>query len=76
MSLALAKSAMKTAMLAMANNEDDEQAADAAIDTFLDELVTLISSGQLTIPIGGVVVVGSAATQNNPAPIIVDNSLS
>lgn len=74
MSLSSEKAALKTAMIALRAVEDEDY--EDAIDDVLDAWETWISSAQLTIPIGGVVVVGSATTQNNTAPIVVDNSLS
>ena len=76
MSLSLSKVAMKTALLSMAENSDDAQAVDAALDTFLSALETWISSSKLTIPTGVIVVTGTAASQTNPNPIVVDNALS
>ena len=67
---------MKTALLAMAENVDDEQATDIAIDEFLAALQTWVSSGLITIPTGAIVVNGTSTTQTNLNPVVVDNALS
>lgn len=47
---------------------------------FASRLANLIDAyvkeATITIPSGAVVVVGSATTQNNPAPIVLDNGVS
>lgn len=53
---------------------------EAAHEYFAQQLANAIDvyvkQAKITIPSGGVIVTGSATTQNNPSPIIVDNALS
>lgn len=52
----------------------------AARDNFANELAdridAYIKSATITIPSGAVIVMGTAVTQNNPAPIIINNSIT
>jgi len=71
MSLATGKPALKTALLAIVNNTDDEQSSDVAIDNFLDGLQTWIEGAQATIPAGVVSTGVSPSVIANPIPIIL-----
>lgn len=49
---------------------EQEQAAEAFANGLSAIISTAIISAQVTIPPGGVVVVGSPSTQTNPAPVL------
>lgn len=50
MSLATAKTALRTSLLSLANNIDEGKTKEEAIDEFLDALETWITSATVTVP--------------------------
>ena len=54
---------------AKAKTSDPDAALDAIADALATKIIATIKTATITIPIGAVVVTGSAVTQVNPAPI-------
>lgn len=55
MSLTVAKPALKTALMTLANNTNDEETKDQAIDDFLNALETWIKASTITVPGTGLI---------------------
>lgn len=73
--MALNQATLKAQILVLLNEsfaKTDDPAA--ALDDFAEELSAQITAhiktATITLPIGSVVVTGTAATQTNPAPIV------
>lgn len=54
---------------AKSKTSDPDAALDAIADALATKIIATIKTATITIPIGAVVVTGSAVTQVNPAPI-------
>jgi hypothetical protein len=75
----LATDALKTAIKSAyqnptVRNNDPEASIDKLAELLADAMEAFVKSGTVTVTadIGGIVVAGSATTQNNPAPVIIE----
>lgn len=79
--MSLSKSTIKTQIITVLQQPFDEQTAPSSIqDQFADKLadviIAAIQSATITIPIGTIVTAGSATTQTQSVPAIVENGLT
>lgn len=79
--MALSKPAIKASIITALQQPFNESTSSSSIqDQFADKLadviISAIQSSRLTIPSGTITTTGSATTQTQSAPAIIDNGLS
>jgi hypothetical protein len=79
--MSLVKATIKTAIINVISQPFDNTTnatvlRDQYADAFADALIDAIESLRITIPSSAIVVTGSATTQTNAAPIVLDSAVS
>lgn len=59
-----------------ADTGNSQTARDNFANELADRIDAYIKSATITIPSGAVIVTGTAATQNNPEPIVLNNTIT
>ena len=70
------KAAQDQALAECIAGEDNAVIRQNYADNYADAVLSFNETLDLTIPIGGIQVTGTAAAQSNASPLVIDNGLS